>query len=171
VRMNAGTVMGEVKDSLEAARVVSLEGGARWIPAQELGLAYRHSALPAGGIVTAARFHTQQADPAMRERLNEVLAYRKSTQPLQMPSCGSVFANPTGHHAGQLIESCGLKGRSVGGAQISEVHANWIVNLGDASAQDMVDLMDLAVSEVQSQHGVLMRHEVKLLGDWTGGRP
>jgi UDP-N-acetylmuramate dehydrogenase len=88
VRMNAGTVMGEVADSLESASVVSAQAGLRWLPAQELGLSYRHSELPPSSIVTGARFRCRDADPAMRERLAEVLAYRKATQPLTMPSCG-----------------------------------------------------------------------------------
>lgn len=102
VRMNAGTVMGEVSDSLESARVLTPDGEARWIAAEDLQLSYRRSVLPRGAIVVGARFHTRDADPAMRSRLAEVLAYRKSTQPLQYPSCGSVFANPQGDHAGMV---------------------------------------------------------------------
>ena len=167
--MNAGTVMGEVSDSLEAARVVTPDGQARWVPASELDLAYRKSSLPRGAVVVGARFVTRDADPAMRSRLAEVLAYRKSTQPLQYPSCGSVFANPEGDHAGRLIEACGLKGHRIGDAQISEMHANWIVNLGGATATNVRDLIDLCVRTVDDQHGVQLRHEVKMLGDWNGG--
>jgi UDP-N-acetylmuramate dehydrogenase len=169
IRMNAGTVMGEVSDSLESARVVTPDGRAHWIAASELELAYRTSSLPWGAVVVAARFHAQDADAGMRSRLAEVLAYRKSTQPLQYPSCGSVFANPKGDHAGRLIEACGLKGHRVGDAQVSEMHANWIINLGAATATDVRDLIDLCVRQVDEQHGVVLRHEVKMLGDWTGG--
>jgi UDP-N-acetylmuramate dehydrogenase len=105
----------------------------------------------------------------MRERLAEVLAYRKATQPLQMPSCGSVFANPPGDHAGRLIEAAGLKGRQIGGAQVAEMHANWIVNLGGATASDVRGLIELCQGEVEAQHGVRLRHEVKMLGDWQEG--
>ena len=88
VRMNAGTVMGEVSDSLEAAEVIVPGQEARWVPVEELGLSYRHSSLPPGGLVIGARFATRDAEPDMRERLAQVLAYRKSTQPLQAASCG-----------------------------------------------------------------------------------
>lgn len=169
VVMNAGTVMGEVADSLEAAEVVCGAEGPRWLPAAELGLSYRHSELPPGSVVTGARFGCRDADPAMRARLDEVLAYRKRTQPLTQPSCGSVFANPPGDHAGRLIEAAGLKGRCVGGAQVSEQHANWIVNTGRATASDVRALIELCVAEVRRQHGVALRHEVRLLGDWREG--
>ncbi len=167
VRMNAGTVMGEVSDTLEAAELTAAgDEAAAWVPAEDLGLSYRHSELPAGAVVTAARFRCRDADPGMRERLDEVLAYRKRTQPLTMPSCGSVFANPPGDHAGRLIEASGLKGRQVGGAQVSTQHANWIVNAGGATAADVRALIQVCVDEVQRQHGVTLRHEVQLLGDW-----
>ncbi|MEC9073283.1 MAG: UDP-N-acetylmuramate dehydrogenase, partial [Myxococcota bacterium] len=169
IRMNAGTVMGEVSDTLVAASCMSPGQPERWIPAAELGLSYRRSSLPFGAVVTGARFRCMDADPSMRERLDKVLSYRKQTQPLQAASCGSVFANPPGDHAGRLIEACGLKGRQIGGAQISEVHANWIINQGDARASDVHDLINLCISEVERQHGVTLRHEVQLLGDWAGG--
>ena len=161
--------MGEVSDSLEAAEVIVPGQEARWVPVEELGLSYRHSSLPPGGVVIGARFATRDAEPDMRERLAQVLAYRKSTQPLQAASCGSVFANPPGDHAGRLIEACGLKGRRIGGARVSEIHANWIVNTERASSQDVADLIQLCVDEVQRHHGVTLRHEVKLLGDWASG--
>ena len=169
IRMNAGTVMGEVKDSLESARIVTPDGEARWMTVDELSLSYRRSELPRGSVVVAARFQARDADPEMRDRLAEVLAYRKSTQPLQYPSCGSVFANPEGDHAGRLIEASGLKGHRIGDAQVSEMHANWIINLGEATASHVRDLIDLCVRVVDERHGVRLRHEVKLLGDWNGG--
>ena len=169
VRMNAGTVMGEVSDTLVSAACICPGQPERWIPAAELGLSYRNSALPAGAVVTGARFRCMDADASMRERLDKVLSYRKQTQPLQAASCGSVFANPPGDHAGRLIETCGLKGQRIGGAQISEIHANWIINEGDARASDVRDLINLCVSEVERQHGVTLRHEVQLLGEWAGG--
>jgi UDP-N-acetylmuramate dehydrogenase len=172
VRMNAGTALGEAKDALLEAELVlpAAPGDAaptrRWLAAAELGLSYRRSELPEGAIVTAARWRVSDGTPGMRERLAEVLAYRKRTQPLTMPSCGSVFANPPGDHAGRLIEAAGLKGRRVGGAQVSEQHANWIVNTGAATAADMRALMALCVAEVAARFGVTLRHEVRLLGDW-----
>lgn len=166
VVMNAGTVLGELKDSLEAAEIVTPAAAARWLPASQLGLSYRSSQLPEGAVVTGARFVCTDADEAMRRRLDEVLAYRKATQPLTMPSCGSVFANPPGDHAGRLIEACGLKGHVIGRAQVSEQHANWIVNLGDAKASDVRSLIEHVRAEVSRQHGVTLRSEVRVLGDW-----
>jgi UDP-N-acetylmuramate dehydrogenase len=167
VKMNAGTVMGEVKDSLLRVRIVQPNTPAYWIDAPALELGYRHSVLPANSVVIAAEFTCRRADAETFERLEQVLSYRKKTQPLRMPSCGSVFANPPGDHAGRLIEACGLKGERVGGAQISEKHANWIVNVGQATASDVHSLMQLCVRTVQQQFGVNLRHEVQYLGDWT----
>ncbi|MGM0576603.1 MAG: UDP-N-acetylmuramate dehydrogenase [Myxococcota bacterium] len=168
VRMNAGTRSGELADTLEAAEVTDARGS-RWLPAAELGLSYRHSELPEGSVVTAARFRVTDAEPAMRERLDEVLAYRKRTQPLTMPSCGSVFANPPGDAAGRLIEASGLAGARIGGAQVSEQHANWIVNTGGATAADVRALIERCIEEVRRQHGVELRAEVRMLGDWSPG--
>jgi len=97
----------------------------------------------------------------------KVLAYRKATQPLHLPSCGSVFANPEGDSAGRLIDAAGLKGRTIGGAQVSEQHANWIVNLGTATAGDVRSLIALCQVEVQRRFGVSLRPEVQILGDWS----
>ncbi|MCA9518192.1 MAG: UDP-N-acetylmuramate dehydrogenase [Myxococcales bacterium] len=166
VRMNAGTRAGDVAQSLLEAQIVVANAAPRWFPARDLGLAYRHSVLPVGAVVTGARFAVTDATDAMFAQLDEVLAYRKATQPLQMPSCGSVFANPPGDAAGRLIEAAGLKGRKIGGAQVSEQHANWIVNTGDATAADVRALIALCVAEVEATAGVTLRPEVQLLGDW-----
>mgnify|MGYP001411581707 CR=1 FL=1 len=157
VRMNAGTVMGEVSDTLLRARVIVAGQEPRWLTTSELNLSYRHSDLPANAIVLEAEFACRVADSETFERLDEVLRYRKKTQPLQMPSCGSVFANPPGDHAGRLIEACGLKGETVGGAQISEKHANWIVNLGQAKA---TDISEVGVGSLDDAHPSSMAREV-----------
>ena len=166
VRMNAGTREGEVKDALVAAQLVRPDVAPAWLDAAELGLSYRHSALPEGAVVAAARFRVTDASPEMRERLESVLAYRKATQPLHLPSCGSVFANPAGDSAGRLIDAAGLKGRRIGGAQVSEQHANWIVNVSGATASDVRSLIALCQAEVARQFGVALRPEVQVLGDW-----
>lgn len=166
VRMNAGTRLGEVADTLVGAQLVTADAPAAWVAAADLGLGYRRSTLPRGAVVTAARFACEDATPEMRDRLDHVLAYRKSTQPLHLPSCGSVFANPDGDSAGRLIEAAGLKGRRVGGAQISEQHANWIVNVGGATAADVFALITLCEVEVRARAGVALRREVQLVGDW-----
>jgi len=166
VRMNAGTRLGELKDSLLAAQLILTNGERRWLGAAELDLSYRHSSLPKGSIVVAARFRVTDATPEMWLRLEEVLTYRKQTQPLTMPSCGSVFANPPEDSAGRLIDEAGLKGHSIGGAQVSPKHANWIVNTGDASASDVRKLIDLCITTVRDASGITLRHEVKFHGDW-----
>lgn len=164
--MNAGTVMGEVRDALLRVEVVTGDGHLQTLEASELQLSYRHSELPANALIISAEFRTTQADAATFERLDHVLAYRKRTQPLQQPSCGSVFANPPGDHAGRLIEACGLKGRRLGDAQVSEKHANWIVNLGKARAVDVRGLIALCVEAVKERFDIDLRHEVQFLGDW-----
>jgi UDP-N-acetylmuramate dehydrogenase len=95
------------------------------------------------------------------------LGYRKRTQPLSQPNCGSVFQNPPGNYAGRLIESVGLKGHTLGGARISTLHANWIVNLGDATAKDVAGLISLAQSRVSEATGINLVPEVKRVGVFT----
>lgn len=165
VKMNAGTRYGELRQVLVAAELASADGY-RWVPNDSLKLAYRRSELPVGTLVAAAELKVGDADGSMRGKLDEVLAYRKSSQPLHLPSCGSVFANPPGDAAGRLIEAAGLKGMQIGDAQISEQHANWIVNVGNATANDVLALVRHIQKTVLSQAGVSLHPEVQLLGDW-----
>ncbi|MFO0746464.1 MAG: UDP-N-acetylmuramate dehydrogenase [Myxococcota bacterium] len=166
VRMNAGTRYGELSRVLVAAEVCAADGY-RSIPSDRLGLSYRASALPAGAVVTGAELRVGDADEAMRAKLDEVLAYRKSTQPLHLPSCGSVFANPPGDAAGRLIEAAGLKGATLGGAEVSSQHANRIVNRGGATAADVHGLILRCRREVAERFGVSLHPEVQLVGDWS----
>lgn len=173
VRMNAGTRWGEVKDTLASVELATASG-LHEIPANELGLSYRHSRLPFGAIVTRATFSVGDADAAMRAKLDEVLAHRKATQPLQLPSCGSVFANPPGESAGRLIEAVGLKGHREGDCEISDIHANWIVNTGHGTAQDVLKLIGLAQERVARTFGIMLRPEVVRIGSFPseeGGAP
>lgn len=165
VKMNAGTRWGEVSDTLESARLASASG-LRTITADELDLGYRRSNVAAGTIVAGATFRVGDASEAMRDKLDEVLAYRKASQPLQLPSCGSVFANPEGDSAGRLIEAVGLKGHGIGGLEISERHANWIVNRGGGSAADALALIALCQERVRAQFGIELRPEVQRFGDF-----
>jgi len=106
-----------------------------------------------------------EGDSAQAEaEMKQLLAKRLATQPLNMPNAGSTFRNPPGDHAARLIEACGLKGKVIGGAQISEKHANFIVNLGNASAMDIQQLIDLMRESVQEKFGVQLQQEVKVLG-------
>jgi UDP-N-acetylmuramate dehydrogenase len=165
VAMNAGTRYGDVAQILGTATICTAQGDLTH-PAADLGLRYRHAALPAGGVVTEAAFRvTVTSDPDALGVYEAVLAYRKATQPLQAPSCGSVFANPPGDAAGRLIEAVGLKGERVGGACVSLQHANWILNEGHATAADVSRLMARVQTAVADRFGVTLRPEVRVVGD------
>src|SRR5215510_14523803 len=162
--MNAGTKMGECMSVVEAIEVATSEG-IGWVQASALSYGYRHVVLPANSVVSRVRFSLRTGDRAASQAAMEAdLAYRKRTQPSNQPSFGSVFQNPPGDFAGRLIERVSLKGHTVGGAQISSLHANWIVNLGGAKARDIVALMELAQSRVFSQTGIELKPEVKRVG-------
>jgi UDP-N-acetylmuramate dehydrogenase len=165
VRMNAGTRWGEVADTLVAAELATAEGLTA-VDAAALRLSYRHAELPMGAVVVSATFEVTSADGAMRDKLDEVLTYRKASQPLQLPSCGSVFANPPGDAAGRLIEAVGLKGHRIGALEVSTQHANWIVNLGGGTAADASSLIRLCQRRVKETFGVELRPEVQRFGDW-----
>jgi UDP-N-acetylmuramate dehydrogenase len=164
VTMNAGTKMGECMSVVDAVELATADG-IGWLPRRALAVEYRHTALPALSVVTRVRFRLPLGDVARSEAAMEAdLAYRKRTQPLSQPNFGSVFKNPPGEHAGRLIEQVGLKGHVVGGAQISALHANWIVNLGAATAMDVVALMGLAQTRVKEATGFSLEPEVKRVG-------
>ncbi len=170
VVMNAGTRMGEASDIVEAVEVALPSGQLARLHPASLAFAYRHAELPPGSVVTRAKLKVV-ADPdgARKAERQQFLARRKATQPLDLPSCGSTFTNPPGDAAGRLIEAAGLKGTTRGGAQISEKHANFIVNLGGAAAEDIRWLIAHARCVVRERFGVWMTPEVKLLGDWPAG--
>ncbi len=165
VRMNAGTRWGQTSDILASARLVSANG-AMDRDAADLGLAYRTSALPEGAVVVSARFRVSPASEASLADYDEVLAYRKATQPLQFPSCGSVFANPEGDAAGRLIEAVGLKGHRIGGALVAPQHANWILAEAGATAADVHALIRLARARVLAETGIALRPEVQFIGSF-----
>jgi UDP-N-acetylmuramate dehydrogenase len=162
--MNAGTKMGECMSVVEAVEIATPDG-IGWVPSAALSHGYRHVVLPASSVVTRVRFKLPTGDRAASQAVMDAdLAYRKRTQPSNQPSFGSVFQNPPGDFAGRIIERVGLKGHSIGRAQISSLHANWIVNLGGARARDIVALMELAQSRVFSHSGVELKPEVKKVG-------
>ena len=164
VAMNAGTKHGECKRVLEAVELATPDG-LGWVPRSALRIRYRFTELPRGAIITRARFRLPDGDlEASRAAMEADLGYRKRTQPLSQPNCGSVFQNPPGDHAGRLIDSVGLKGATLGGAQISTLHANWIVNLGGARAADVVGLIERAQERVREATGVMLVPEVKRVG-------
>jgi UDP-N-acetylmuramate dehydrogenase len=165
VRMNAGAYGTEFRDVLVAAVVVSGEG-VRTLTPDELDLSYRHSGLRPGEVVAQARFRLVPRSTAeVKARASELLAQRKSTQPTNKRTFGSVFKNPSaGQGAGRLIEGCGLKGHRIGGAQISPLHANFIENAGGATSADCIALMAEARRRVHEAHGIVLEHEVRFLG-------
>jgi UDP-N-acetylmuramate dehydrogenase len=166
VAMNAGTKNGEAFRAIEAIEVATADG-VGWLTKAEVPHAYRHSELPPGGIVTRVRFLLRKGDVvASKAAMDADLGYRKRTQPLSQPNFGSVFTNPPGDHAGRLIEVVGLKGHTLGRAQVSTLHANWIVNLGGATARDVLGLITLMQQRVREQTGVDMKPEVKRVGEF-----
>ncbi|MFO0594318.1 MAG: UDP-N-acetylmuramate dehydrogenase [Myxococcaceae bacterium] len=165
--MNAGTKNGECMTVVEAVELATPDG-LGWVSQKDLTFHYRHTELPAGSIVTRIRFALREGDLAESARKMEAdLAYRKRTQPLSQPNFGSVFTNPPGHFAGALIEAVNLKGHRIGNAQISTLHANWIVNLGGATAADVTGLMAEAQRRVLEEKGVTLTPEVKRVGRFT----
>jgi UDP-N-acetylmuramate dehydrogenase len=167
IAMNAGIGSREAKDVVREIEVVSPTGRRRrHLKRRSLHFTYRAlRGLAPGSIVVSALFVVGLADPeAVRAEVARKLAARSATQPLDVPSCGSVFKNPTGDFAGRLIEAAGLKGLSVGGAQISPVHANFIANTGGASAADVLALIDQTRERVERESGIRLETEVKILG-------
>jgi UDP-N-acetylmuramate dehydrogenase len=166
VAMNAGTALGEVADVLHAIEGIGADGPVT-LARVALPMHYREGGLPHGFVVTAAVLRLRRSGFAEEHaRIATHLSRRKATQPLDLPSCGSVFRNPPGDHAGRLIEAVGLKGHRVGGAQISERHANFIVNLGDATATDVMACIRAAYDRVRAETGVSLVPEVRVLGRW-----
>jgi UDP-N-acetylmuramate dehydrogenase len=164
VWMNAGCYGTEIKDVLVAAWLVERDGTRRRIGVPELAAGYRRTALQGGGaIVTRASFRLAPAEPAeCLARIESFNARRWASLPVGVGNAGSVFKNPPGDYAGRLIEACGLKGRRQGGAAISDKHANVIVNLGGATAGDVLELMLLARRAVEDRFGVALEPEVIL---------
>ena len=166
--MNAGAQGGCTAEWLESVRVMPLEGGNCFeLQRDQLDFAYRHSRLQDDNLVVlSARFRLQPGhDPDELKRVTTAnLSHRTTTQPYQQPSCGSVFRNPEPLKAGRLIEEQGLKGTRIGGAEISTVHANFIVNTGDAQAKDIAQLIHLVQDRIEAEHGIRLHPEVKRLG-------
>ncbi|MEX2208990.1 MAG: UDP-N-acetylmuramate dehydrogenase [Myxococcota bacterium] len=167
IAMNAGVHGREMKDRVTSLELFDPALGAIASRAREqLVFRYRATELPPGAVVVSATFRTEQAKPEeIRERQKALLAQRRATQPVDQPSCGSVFKNPPGDYAGRLIEAAGLKGTREGNAAISELHANFIVNLGGASAADVLRLIERARAEVSARFGVALETEVRVEGE------
>ncbi|MFK7930580.1 MAG: UDP-N-acetylmuramate dehydrogenase [Myxococcota bacterium] len=168
VRMNAGARLGETKDVLVEVDAVLPDGTLRTLTQEALQMSYRTTLLPPGAVVVRARLQCTREDAhQMRTQVKRHLDHRASTQPLDLPSCGSTFRNPPGDHAGRLIEAAGLKGFQIGDAQVSEKHANFIVNQGAATADDLRRVIEHVQATVQTQFGVSLQREVHMAGDWS----
>ena len=166
IYMNAGAYGGELSQVLHSALVLTADLEMVQMPSEALSLSYRHSALMENGaLVLEGRFCLEPGDTAAaREYLRELAARRREKQPLDLPSAGSTFKRPAGHYAGALIEAAGLKGFSIGGAQVSEKHAGFVVNRG-GSAADILALIRHVQECVSAQSGIWLEPEVLILGE------
>jgi UDP-N-acetylmuramate dehydrogenase len=165
VVMNAGTRLGEMKDAVKAVRIASSSGTLKDVPASAIPFSYRRARVPRG-IVAGVWL---QLTPGVKDKIQTVvkdyLRYRKDSQPLTMPNAGCAFKNPKPEAAGRLIEAAGLKGFRIGDAQVSEKHANFIVNRGDARADDVMALIAQVRRTVQAKAGVKLELELKVVGE------
>lgn len=164
--MNAGAFGGETWPLVDRLLTVDRFGGIHRRTVEDYAIGYRSVLGPQNEWFLAAELQLSDGDASQsREQIKTLLARRAATQPVNQPSCGSVFRNPPHDHAARLIESCGLKGYRIGGACVSEKHANFIVNLGDATAHDIESLIESVRSEVQKQQGVNLIPEVRIAGE------
>jgi UDP-N-acetylmuramate dehydrogenase len=167
VKMNAGAHGRSMSEVIERVDVYSLARTARLsVSAEDAGFGYRRSSLPADGIVTGATAKLEIGEEEeIRARMDEARDWRRRTQPLAEPNCGSVFKNPDGDHAARLIEAAGAKGLRLGGAHVSEKHSNFIVADPGASSSDVWRLIQRVRALVESHAGVRLETEVELMGD------
>lgn len=163
--MNAGAFGTEIGTITEEFEMLTADGSLQTVKGKDAGFSYRKAFAAEGCIVLGGVFLFEEGDRTENEaRRSEVLKRRALKQPLNYPSCGSVFKRPEGHFAGELIERCGLKGRRIGGAMISEKHANFILNIGGATGSDIKSLIDEVKLIVLKETGVLLEEEVRFLG-------
>ena len=166
VIMNAGAHGSSISDVIRRVEMVFPDGSVNIIDARDLSFSYRRCAIDEGKIVTGVEFSLEpQASDVVKQRIEKHLAWRKDNQPLKYPSAGSVFKNPPDISAGKLIDDLGLKGQSVGGAQVSETHANFIVNTGGAAARDVLDLIVRIRDRVSKEHGIDLELEIRVVGE------
>ena len=168
VVMNAGAYGGEIKDVLKEVTVMDGDGKIFTLPASELEMGYRTSIIKtAGYLVLSARIALSEGkEEDIKARTRELSEMRTQKQPLDYPSAGSTFKRPEGYFAGKLIMDSGLRGYSVGGAMVSEKHCGFVINKGNATAEDVVSLMKHVTEVVQEKYGVTLEPEVKFLGEF-----
>jgi UDP-N-acetylmuramate dehydrogenase len=164
--MNAGTYLGEFKDVTTEVHAVDATGQPVVRDNAGCGFRYRHSDIPALDVVTGARLRLKTRPRAEIEQVvRELRDRRKAREPSGVPNAGSTFKNPPNDFAGRLIEQCGLKGRRVGGAEVSPAHANWLVNAGGATARDLLELVEIVRAAVVDQFGIRLELEIKVVGE------
>jgi len=164
--MNAGAFGDEIWPVVESVETIDRTGRVRVRKPEDFDVAYRKVIAPAGEWFLAARLRLKQGDTAQGQlRIRQLLEKRAAAQPIGQPSCGSVFRNPEGDYAARLIESAGLKGVTVGGACVSEKHANFIINTGEATAADIEELIDTVQLQVAEESGVWLETEVCVVGE------
>lgn len=168
VVMNAGAYGGEMKDVLVSVTVLTEEGDILEIPAEELELGYRTSIIAKKNyVVLEAKLALKEGNPEeIRAYMDDLRQRRVDKQPLEYPSAGSTFKRPEGYFAGKLIQDAGLKGFTVGGAQVSEKHSGFVINIGNATAADIVSLMEQVSEKVKEDSGVTLEPEVKRIGEF-----
>jgi UDP-N-acetylmuramate dehydrogenase len=165
LRMNAGANGRETREVLIDATAVDRSGRVHMLDNAAMQFSYRHSGADTGLIFTAARFRgTPASADAIRAKMNEVQAHREMAQPIREKTGGSTFKNPPGHSAWKLIDAAGCRGLKVGGAQVSEMHCNFLINTGDASAADIETLGETVRTRVKAQSGVELQWEIKRIG-------
>ncbi|MBI5018001.1 MAG: UDP-N-acetylmuramate dehydrogenase [Deltaproteobacteria bacterium] len=169
--MNAGAWGVEIGERVLEVEIMTPEGDVRRLDRDRLRFTYRQLDLPAGAIVLGALLWGEPCPPEqVKAKVQDLLRLRRDKQPLQEPSAGSVFKNPPSESAGRLIEQCGLKGVKVGEAEVSRIHANFIVNAGMATASQVVALMGMIQERVYVRFKVRLDPEVRIVGDWDKGK-
>jgi UDP-N-acetylmuramate dehydrogenase len=165
LKMNAGAFGGETWDRVVEVKTVDRQGDIHVRPGTDFDVAYRHVHGPADEWFISARFQFEEQETADLDRVQALMRERKEKQPLGLPSCCSVFRNPPGKHAAQLIETEELKGYRIGGAMVSEKHANFIINTGTATAADVEALISHIRATVEDRHGIQLELEVHIVGE------
>lgn len=167
VYMNAGAYGGEIAHVLVSAKVMNRAGEIETVEAKDFHFGYRHSVLQEnGGVVVSAKFALNPGDPLLISQEMERLTHlRELKQPLEYPSCGSVFKRPPGHFAGQLISEAGLKGHRIGGVEVSEKHAGFMINVAEGTADDYEALIADVIEKVQAHSGITLEPEVRIIGE------
>lgn len=160
--MNAGAYGGEMKDVIESVTHITPQGEIVTLDKSQLDLSYRHSVYKTtDNIILSVKMQLNVGDKdEIKEKMDDFMTRRKTKQPLEYPSAGSVFKRPEGNYAGTLIEQCGLKGKTIGGAQVSEKHAGFIINVGDATCEDVLNLISFVQDTVKEQTGYYLEREI-----------